>query len=140
MTIFQFAIQIVLTFVAAFLGAFLTRWTEQQKHVRELRSIAYTDFLRGFARVGRAQSDEMPRERREQEELEGRALVTDARARIVIYGGRAVVHALSQFANSGMHTLSPEGMKQFAWLCAQMRAEAGKEQVSSQDIGTVLFG
>jgi hypothetical protein len=140
MTPTQFLIQIVLTFSAAFLGAFLTRRTEQAKHLRELRSTAYADFLRGFAGVGRAQNDEMSRERREQEELDGRMLVTDARARIVIYGGRNVVHALSQFVNVGMHTLSPEGQKQFAGLCALMRAETGKEQVSPQDIGTVLFG
>jgi hypothetical protein len=139
MTPTQFLIQIVLTFAAAFLGAFLTRQTEQAKHLRELRSTAYADFLRGFARVGRAQCDEMSQERREQEELDGRTLVTDARSRIVIYGGRDVVHALSQFVHAGTQSLTPEGQKQFARLCALMRAETGKEQVSPQDIGTVLF-
>jgi hypothetical protein len=133
-------VQILVTFVAAFLGAYLTRRTEHIKHLGELRAVAYADFLRGFARVGRAQSDEMSKERRECEELEGRAFVTDARSRILIYGGKDVVHALAQFATAGMQTLTPEGRKEFAHVCALMRAETGKEEVRPQDIETVLFG
>src|SRR5258708_32006932 len=87
MNLTQFLIQIVVTFVAAFFGAFLTRRTEQFKHLQELRSTAYADFLRGFARVGRAQSDGRSDDRSMLEELEGRVIVTDSRSRIAIYGG-----------------------------------------------------
>lgn len=135
----QFLIQIGLTFIAAFLGAFLTRRTEQFKHLQELRSIAYADFLRGFAKVGRAQSDTMRDERSKLEELEGRVIVTDSRSRIAIYGGKEVVHALSRFISFGTQSLTPEGRKAFAELCTLMRTEAGREPASVDDISTVLF-
>jgi hypothetical protein len=92
MTLSQLMIQTALTFIAASLGAifaaFLTRRTEKFKHLQELRSAAYADFLRGFARAGRAQNDSSRSERSINEELEGRVLVTDSRSRIVIYGER----------------------------------------------------
>jgi hypothetical protein len=139
MNLTQFLIQIVVTFVAAFLGAFLTRRTEQFKHLQELRSTAYADFLRGFARVGRAQSDGGSDERSVTEELDGRVIVTDSRSRIAIYGGRDVVHALSRFISHGTQTLTPDGMQAFGRLCMLMRAEAGMERVSPDDITRVLF-
>jgi hypothetical protein len=53
MTLQQLLIQTAVTFVAAGLGAifgaFLTRRTERFKHLQELRSAAYADFLRGVA-------------------------------------------------------------------------------------------
>jgi hypothetical protein len=61
MNITQLLIQTGVTFIAAglgtILGAFLTRRTERFKHLQELRYTAYADFLRGFAKVGRAQVD-----------------------------------------------------------------------------------
>jgi hypothetical protein len=129
MSLTQLLVQTGVTFVAASLGAifgaFLTRRTEKFKHLQELRSAAYVDFLRAFARVGRAQSDKMQGERSALEELEGRVIVTDARSRIAIYGGKAVVHALSKFISLGTQTLTAEGMQAFTELCMLMRAEAG---------------
>jgi ATP-dependent protease HslVU (ClpYQ) peptidase subunit len=139
MTLVQFLIQIVVTFIAAFFGAFLTRRTERFKHLQELRSTAYADFLRGFAKVGRAQSDTMRDERSMLEELEGRVIVTDSRSRIAIYGGKDVVHALSKFIGLGTQTHTPEGMQAFAELCMLMRAEAGMGRASFDDISRVLF-
>lgn len=137
MNLTQFLIQIVVIFVAAFLGAFLTHRTEHFKHLQELRSTAYVDFLRGFARVGRAQSDGGSDERSVIEELDGRVIVTDSRSRIAIYGGRDVVYALSQFVSHGTQTLTPDGMRAFGRLCMLMRAEAGMERVSPDDITSV---
>src|ERR1700733_14780617 len=109
MSLDQLLVQTAVTFVAASLGAifgaFLTRRTEMFKHLQELRS-AYVNFLRAFARAGRAQSDKMQGERRALEELEGRVVVTDARSRIAIYGGKAVVQALSKFISLGTQTHS----------------------------------
>jgi len=139
----QLLIQTGVTFVAASLGAvfgaFLTRRTERFKHLQELRSAAYADFLRGFAKVGRAQVDSMGDERAKLEELEGRVIVTDSRSRIAIYGGTDVVHALSQFVGLGTQTLTPEGMRAFAGLCMLMRAEAGRKGAAAEDITRILF-
>jgi hypothetical protein len=53
MGVTQLIAQTALTFIAAtvgaFLGAFLTRRTERFKHLQELRSAAYSDFIRGVA-------------------------------------------------------------------------------------------
>jgi hypothetical protein len=143
MNLTQLLIQTAVTFVAAsvgaVLGAFLARRAETFKHLQELRSAAYADFLRGFARVGRAQSDKMRDERSVIEELDGRVLVTDSRSRIAIYGGKAVVHSLSRFITLGTQTLTPEGMQSFAELCMRMREETGREQAPFEDVSKLLF-
>ena len=125
--------------LGAIFGAFLTRRTERFKHLQELRSSAYADFLRGFAKVGRAQVDKMRDDRSMSEELEGRVIVTDSRSRIAVYGGSDVVHALSRFISLGTQTHTPEGMNAFADLCTLMRAEAGRRRASSEDITRILF-
>lgn len=143
MTLTQLLIQTGVTFVAASLGAifgaFLTRRTEKFKHLQELRSAAYADFLRGFAKAGRAQNDGMRDERSFLEEREGMVIVTDARSRIAIYGGKAVVRALSRFVEVGTQTRTPEGRQGFADLCRLMRVETGRERVSAEDITRILF-
>jgi hypothetical protein len=132
-------IQTGITFVAATLGAtfgaFLARRNEQLKHLQELRSNAYADFLRGFAKVGRAQQDGGDRV----SELDGRLIVTDARSRIAIYGSPGVIHALAQFIDLGTQTLSPEGQRAFAKLCSLMRDETMRQSTAIREIETVLF-
>ncbi len=128
MSVTQLLIQTAVTFVAAtsgaFLGAFLTRRTERFKHLQELRSAAYTDFLRGVANAA---------------EQSGRALVADARARISIYGGRSVVRSMSKFIALGGQTRNPEGMQAFAEVCRLMRVETGRETVPVEEITKLLF-
>jgi hypothetical protein len=128
MTLKRLFVQTAITFVAAglgsILGAYLTRRTERFKHLQELRSAAYTDFLRGVATAS---------------EQQGRALVADSRARIAIYGGQSVVHSLSQFIALGGQTRDVNGMQAFAELCMVMRAETGRGQVPVEDIQQVLF-
>ena len=142
-TVNQLLIQTGITFVAAAMGAvfgaFLTRRTERFKHLQEPRSAAYVDFLRGFAKIGRAQSDTMRDERSRLEELEGRVIVTDARSRIAIYGSEEVVRSFSHFTRVGTQSRTDEGMKAFAALCAMMRSEAGQEGASADDIKAVLY-
>ena len=128
MSVTQLLIQTAVTFFAAtlgaLLGAFLTRRTERFKHLQELRSAAYSDFLRGVANAA---------------EQSGRALVADARARIAVHGGKSVVRSLSQFIAHGAQTRNREGMQAFAELCRLMRAETGREPVHIEDITQVLF-
>ncbi len=129
MSVTQFIAQTAVTFFAAtlgaFLGAFLTRRTERFKHLQELRSAAYIDFVRGVANAA--------------QQAGGTAQVADARARIAIYGGNSVVHSLSEFIALGAQTCNPKGMQAFTELCKAMRAETGREHVSFQDIGRLLF-
>jgi hypothetical protein len=129
MSLMQLIIQTALTFVAAtvgaFLGAFLTRRTEKFKHLQELRSAAYIDFVQGVANAAQQSG--------------GIAEVADARCRIAIYGGKSVVHSLSEFIAHGAQTCNPKGMEAFTELCRVMRAETGRELVPFQDIKRLLF-
>jgi len=136
MTFTELIIQTVVTFVAASIGAvfgaFLARRTERFKHLQELKSTAYADFLRGLAKAAGPQDLST-------DEVEVRIMVADSRARIAIYGGRDVVSALSKFISLGTQTHTPEGMQAFANLCALMRAETGREHVAIEDITRILF-
>ena len=139
MSLFQFLVQIILTCLAAFLGAYLTRRAEQVRHLRELRSAAYADFLRGFAKAGRAQAYTLRDGHSLVEERDASVLVADARGRISIYGGRDVINALSRFIGLGTQTQTPVGMQAFTDLCMQMRAEAGMERTEFDAISRLLF-
>lgn len=140
----QILIQTAVTFVAAtfgaIFGAFLTRWTERFKHVQELRSAAYVDFTRGFAKVANAQNVWRENERSAAEEFEGNIIVTDAKARICVYGSKPVLHALCVFSKQGSQTHTPEGMRAYTELCTLMRREAVRGRVAFEDVTTVLFG
>lgn len=129
MSVPQLIAQTTVTFFAAtlgaFLGAFLTRRTERYKHLQELRSAAYIDFVRGMANAAH--------------QTGGIAEVADSRARIAIYGGKDVVRSLSEFIALGAQTVNPKGMQAFAELCRVMRSETGRELVSAADIHSVLF-
>lgn len=144
MSMNQLLIQTALTFAAASLGAmfgaYLTRRTERFKHLQELRSVAYADFLRGFANVGRAQVDGNKDAQSRSDEREGRKVVTDSRSRIVIYGSTPVIRALAQFVSLGTQTQEPNGMKAFAEMCALMRSDAAQQGASREDLERVLFG
>jgi|SRR5580692_2129621 hypothetical protein len=119
----------LVTFIAAglgaWLGAFLTRRNERVKHLQELRSAAYIDFVRGIATAVQQGGD--------------MAQVADARARIAIYGGKTVVRSLSAFIERGSQTENAEGMLAFAELCKAMRTETGREYVRLEDIDRILF-
>ena len=96
--------------------------------------------MRGVASAAeRAQSDSMKDEHGTPEQPRGRALVADSRARIAIYGGKDVVHSLSEFIALGAQTCNREGMQAFAALCRSMRAETGREHVSIEDTRRILF-
>ncbi len=129
MSITQLIAQTAVTFFAAtlgaFLGAYLTRRTEKFKHLQELRSAAYIDFVRGAANAAHRTG--------------GIAEVADARCRIAIYGGKSVVHSLSEFIAHGAQTSNPKGMQAFSELCQAMRTETGRESVSFEYINRVLF-
>jgi hypothetical protein len=132
-------LQAGITFIAATLGsiigAYLTLRINRSKHLQELRSAAYVDFLRGFAMVVIAQQSEQA-----DAEREGFAIVTDAKARIGIYGSAEVVRALSEFASRGTQTQTPEGRHALARMCELMRKESGGVSVGVEDISRVLYG
>lgn len=68
---------------------FFTRRHENQRYHRELRTQAYLDYLKGFAELAHLNDPQGSQER------DAYARVADAKARICLYGSRAVMrHSL----------------------------------------------
>ena len=143
MTTPPLALQTGLTFVAAtigaIIGAFLTLRVNQSKHLQELRSAAYVDFLRGLAKVAIAQKDSLRDERSFLEQRDGMILLADAKARIGVYGSSQVVRALALFVSHGNQTRTDEGMDALTRLCELMRKESVNEDVPFGDLSKMLF-
>jgi hypothetical protein len=144
MNVTQLIAQTAVTFVAAtvgaFLGAFLTRRTERFKHLQELRSAAYVDFLRGFAKLAVAQKDGLRDEASRGEERDGTTILADAKARIGVYGSKAVVHALADFVGHGSQTCTSEGREALIDMWVIMRQESVGGDEDHEDINKLLFG
>jgi hypothetical protein len=134
-----------LTFVAAALGAvfgaFLTRWTDSYKRLQELRTSAYVDFLRGIAALAAVQRDSLRHDQSFLEERNAKITVADAKARIAIYGSKAVVNALSRFLDGGAALDTEERMHKFAEMCVLMRNEGNtwSQRAAFEDVHKLLF-
>jgi hypothetical protein len=145
MTLTQLFTQTSLTFVAAALGAifgaFLTRWTDRYKRLQELRTAAYVDFIRGIAALAAVQHDTLRDDRNLLEERTAKITVADAKARIAIYGSKAVVKALSRFLDGGAVLDTEERMHKFAEMCVLMRNEGNtwSQRAAFEDVHKLLF-
>jgi hypothetical protein len=145
MTSTQLLIQTSLTFVAgalgAIFGAFLTRWTDRYKRLQELRTAAYVDFIRGIAALAAVQRDAVRNEQSFLEERTASITVADAKARIAIYGSKAVVNALSRFLDGGAVLATEERMHKFAEMCVLMRNEGNtwSQGTAFEDVHKLLF-
>lgn len=128
--------------VVSILVVLLTRKSETIKHFQELRSEAYVDFIRGIAGLAIIQKREAEAG---QEYIKGEEmliLVTNAKARIALYGSASVISSLARFLRGGAALDSPERAEAFMKICLTMRNDrsdkAGK--VTNEDIHFLLFG
>lgn len=103
---------------------------------RHLRTQTYADFLRGCAGLAIAQADgDIERMK------EYRILLTDAKARITIYGSRKVVSAAAEFFRAGGRLDTREQMQLYHGICEEMRKEGlPSESAKSNDVAQLLFG
>jgi len=119
--------------VGASLQFWFSRFSEERRGRQTLRSQAYVDFIKAVSSLAAAQ-----RTARQPEIDATLVQLTDAKARIVVYGSRDVVLALSEFQRQGAR-LHTEGIRSFITLCQRMRAEQKAKPVSEYDISTILF-
>jgi hypothetical protein len=112
-----------------------SRSQEAERQRRALRTAAYVDYLRGVSASARAMKDG---DKAEQTKAQG--LVADARARMCVYGGAAMLRALADLVRCGDNLATPEGMAAFLAVSEVMRAESGHEVVSREDLAAILFG
>ena len=130
----------VLSFFGVIIGASLqflfTRHMEGQRHLRELRSKAYMDYLKCVCEQAQFRFKE---ENKEKQELFSR--IADAKARICLYGSKEAIQAFSQFEKLGASMGSIEQRTAFTSMVSIMRADSGGEiGTDPEDIQIVLLG
>jgi ATP-dependent protease HslVU (ClpYQ) peptidase subunit len=114
-----------------------TRVTESMKHYQELRSHAYTDFIRAVSGLAISQ-----RSGSRDRELEFTTLLTDAKGRISVYGSKQVIQSISDFFRHYSELSSPEALNAFVNIVQKMRSDtiSKGEKVLDEQIFILLFG
>lgn len=122
--------------VGAALQYYVSRAFEERKMRRHLRTQTYADFLRGCAGLAIAQADgDVTRMK------EYRILLTDAKARITIYGSKKVILATAEFYRAGGRLDTREQMELYLSICEEMRKEGlPRESAEPMDMAQLLFG
>ena len=129
-----------LSFLGVVIGASLqyvfTRHIESQRHLRDLRSKAYMDYLKCVCE----QAQFRPKiGTQEQKELFSRT--GDAKARICLYGSKQAVAAFSRFEELGASMSTKEQRDAFTNMVSIMRTDSGSEVCASNaDLQNVLLG
>lgn len=121
--------------IGASLQYFFTRYLENQRHHRELRTQAYLDYLKSISELAHLNDPQGSQER------DLFAKVADAKARICLYGSEGVLRAFALFEKLGATITSPMQQKAFVGMVLAMREDSGSTYVSStEDIEMLLLG
>lgn len=122
--------------VGATLQYFFTRHLDNQKHQRELRTKAYTDYLKCVSDHANIRP-----QRQSQEGKELSSKTADAKCRICLYGSSRAIGAFAEFERLGAAMNTPEQCAAFSRMVAIMRNDSTKGgQVGSNDLEAVLLG
>lgn len=130
----------LLPFLGVIIGAalqyFFTRHLDSRRHHRELRTKAYTDYLKCVSDHANLRP-----QRQSQEGRELSARTADAKCRICLYGSSAAIAALAEFERLGATMNTPEQCAAFSHLVEVMRNDSTNSgQVGSDDLEAVLLG
>lgn len=129
-----------LSFLGVVIGAslqyFFTRHIESQRHLRDLRSKAYMDYLKCVSEQAQFRPKIGTPELKELFSRTG-----DAKARICLYGSKQVVTAFSLFEVLGASMASEEQRDAFTNMVSIMRTDSGSEVcVNNTELQNVLLG
>jgi hypothetical protein len=105
--------------VGALLQYYFSRRLEAARHFQELRTRAYSDFIGGVAETANA-----ARKGDKALQLEALAKATEAKIRILLYGSRAVVNAVSEFSIAQGAVSSEAVAPRFVEMIQAMRADS----------------
>ena len=130
----------ILSFIGLIVGAtlqyFFTRHIENQRHIRDLRSKAYMDFMQTVCELANMRPKEGSKERNELAQR-----TADAKARICLYGSSETIQAYSKWEQLGPNMGSEEQRNAFIEMVKLMRADSGSDiKVDSKDLKNVLLG
>lgn len=122
--------------IGAALQYLFTRHLDNQKHHRELRTKAYTEYLSCVC-----EHANLGRQRQTQEGRELASRTADAKCRICLYGSSASVEAFAEFEKLGATMNSEQQRVAFTRMVAIMRSDsAAGGQVSIAALQVVLLG
>jgi hypothetical protein len=118
--------------VGAILQYVFNRGLEERRHLRELRTQAYADYIKGVSDVRHLVIQ--PQAGREREIL---ARLTEAKVRVCLYAPMAVIDQLAAFERLG-GTINTEAQQDaFARILVAMR---GGKDAKAQELETILLG
>ena len=122
--------------VGALLQYFFSRHLDHQRHLRELRTKAYTDYLKCVceeAHLGETGGEEAAYG------LGGRT--ADAKSRVCLYGSSQVISAFAAFDEAGAATRTAEQCRLFTEMVSLMRQDSGVSDMPELSaLQTVLLG
>lgn len=122
--------------IGAALQYLFTRHLDNQKHHRELRTKAYTEYLACVC-----EHANLERQRQTQEGRELASRTADAKCRICLYGSSSAVEAFAEFEKLGATMNSEQQRVAFTRMVATMRGDsAAGGQVSIAALQVVLLG
>ena len=122
--------------VGASLQYLFTRHLDNQRHRRNLRTQAYTDYLKS---VG--EQAHLVIQRQSQESREIFARIADAKCRVCLYGSAEVISAFAKFEQLGATMTANNQKVAFSQMVFAMREDADSHSHPSvEEIETVLLG
>lgn len=118
--------------VGAGLQYLFTRVLEERRHHRDLKTQAYSDYIRSVCEVRHMLIQ--PQASREREML---ARLTDAKARVCLYGSDFAILKLSEFESLGGQIKTGEQQDAFVEVLIAMR---GETDVKAKELRAVMLG
>ena len=130
----------LLSFLGVIIGAllqyFFSRHIENQRHLRELRSKAYMDYLKCVCEQATLRPTPNSQEKKELFARTG-----DSKARICLYGSNKAINAFSNFEKLGATMNTSKQRQVFVNMVAIMRTDSGSELgAEANDLENVLLG
>lgn len=128
------------SFLGVVIGAALqylfTRHIEDRRHIRDLRSKAYMDYLNTVAELASFRSQDGTNER-----VLLNARTADAKARISLYGSNKVIEAFSRWESMGPTMATREQREAFISMIQVMRKDSGsKRGTKIEHLQNLLLG
>ncbi|WP_156932967.1 hypothetical protein [Desulfonatronum lacustre] len=122
--------------IVAILGHFFTAARERKNELAETRLKAYIDFINATTRLAASRRLGV-----ETNELEGLAVLNDAKARICICGDKDVVEELTRFWEQGGTLEKESELQSFKRLCFKIRKSLGCDwkEIAPFEISKTLF-
>lgn len=132
-------LSIVLPFCGIVIGGVLTfifqKKINKKNQQETLKMNAYTDFIKAASGVAIAQK--LGDLKMKNEYL---FLLTDAKARICIYGNDNVIEELASFDRLGANLGNKDCQKVFIEIIKQMRSDNKKTNINSNDLSMIMLG